>query len=590
MPRVPILKTAPRVAHVELKANLAKRELEGYASVWDVIDAHDDRVLRGAYTKTLVRREKPNGGWRIPLLWQHRMDRPIGVPKIIHEENEGTGIGLYFKDVLPNIPDADMALEAVHSGLIDGVSVGIELIEWKMVKVGDRDIRDLIELDLFERSLVSVPANDEARLLLALKGMAGITGAWVPNMRAVVQAIKTRLDVLAGNEYQKRMDLMARMGEYTSLSWLGVQDAVESGRLTPTLDTLEKWGRVLGMDVDTLCKGAEFMGVAPSQRTHVVVKEVIPFDRFPLLPEDEPWNGPLEIREADVDQLRMMSTWFDEDNPELKSSYKLPHHRAEDNWTNLRGVQAAMGALFGARAPLNVPDADRRGIYDHLAGHLREFDREPPEFRSYTPSEIKALFPDLAGTIEGSAEVKCKSCGSMVQKGEHVTRVLQGGIDAMVTHTRKRGDVLVLMADSARRPLKTIRQILSGHINCPPLEVLRGLASAMEGVTVRDLVDAAIADGCDPALYGREPSTPQFLGGHCPSLAEMRAMAEAAEGVSVSDLIDQAIAGGCDPSLYGRTTSSRDVGTSDLIKEHKATNKSVRGALDALQRKLTTLI
>jgi len=31
---------------------------------------------------------------------------------------------------------------------------------------------------------------------------------------------------------------------------------------------------------------------------------------------------------------------------------------------------------------VDIPDSDRRGVYNHLASHYRDFDREPPEFRS----------------------------------------------------------------------------------------------------------------------------------------------------------------------------------------------------------------
>lgn len=94
------------------------------------------------------------------------------------------------------------------------------------------------------------------------------------------------------------------------------------------------------------------------------------------------WNGPREVAQAsnDAAQLRRMHAWRDRDgDPEAKSSYKLPHHQANGTLV-LRGVRAALGALMGARGGVAIPTSDRRGVYNHLARHLREFDLEPPEF------------------------------------------------------------------------------------------------------------------------------------------------------------------------------------------------------------------
>lgn len=129
------------------------------------------------------------------------------------------------------------------------------------------------------------------------------------------------------------------------------------------------------------------------------LKRVIPFSVHgdgPKAPEDSPWNGPAEIRQAEVSDLRIMSTWFDAENADVKGSYKLPHHRAAGQHPVVwRGVRAAMAALFGARGGVNVPAGDRRGIYNHLARHYRQFDREPPEFRElgeYSEDDLKMLF------------------------------------------------------------------------------------------------------------------------------------------------------------------------------------------------------
>lgn len=110
-------------------------------------------------------------------------------------------------------------------------------------------------------------------------------------------------------------------------------------------------------------------------------------DGTPKAPEDEKWDGAAEVAAADVDDLKIMCAWVDSENAENKDAYKLPHHKASGNHAVVwRGVVAAMASLLGARGGVDIPDDDRKAVYNHLAKHYAEFDKEPPEFR--TANEI----------------------------------------------------------------------------------------------------------------------------------------------------------------------------------------------------------
>lgn len=125
------------------------------------------------------------------------------------------------------------------------------------------------------------------------------------------------------------------------------------------------------------------------------IKRVIPYKETPKAPEDTPWQAGREVREAEVSDLKIMCTWYDAENPDIKGSYKLPHHKASGAHPVVwRGVAAAMGALLGARGGVNIPDGDRKGCYNHLKKHYKQFDKEPPDFREYSEEELKELFPD----------------------------------------------------------------------------------------------------------------------------------------------------------------------------------------------------
>lgn len=112
-------------------------------------------------------------------------------------------------------------------------------------------------------------------------------------------------------------------------------------------------------------------------------KGVIGYKKHPLAPEDTSWNGPKEVAQADVKDLKVMCAWYDSENPDVKSSYKLPHHRASDKYTVWNGVRAAMAALFGARGGVKIPESDWNGVYNHLAKHYRDFGKEPPEKKHF---------------------------------------------------------------------------------------------------------------------------------------------------------------------------------------------------------------
>ena len=110
-------------------------------------------------------------------------------------------------------------------------------------------------------------------------------------------------------------------------------------------------------------------------------KKVIPYKKYPHAPEDMDWNASAEVKGASVEDLMKMCAWYDGENPDIKGSYKLPHHTVDGYKTVLAGCQAAMGAMMGARGGVDIPEDDRQAVYNHLAKHYEEFDKEPPMMR-----------------------------------------------------------------------------------------------------------------------------------------------------------------------------------------------------------------
>jgi len=45
------------------------------------------------------------------------------------------------------------------------------------------------------------------------------------------------------------------------------------------------------------------------------------------------------------------------------------------------GVRYAMGAVMGARTPMNVSEEDRKAAYNFLKSYYKKFDKEAPDFK-----------------------------------------------------------------------------------------------------------------------------------------------------------------------------------------------------------------
>ena len=83
------------------------------------------------------------------------------------------------------------------------------------------------------------------------------------------------------------------------------------------------------------------------------------------------WDGPKEVAAADVEDLKVMCAIVTGD-PEVKGSYKLPHHRAADKHPVVyRGCSAALAALSGARGGVKANAEKKAAARAHLMNHMR---------------------------------------------------------------------------------------------------------------------------------------------------------------------------------------------------------------------------
>lgn len=142
----------------EIKSISDSGAFTGYGSVFGVKDSCSDIVIKGAFTNSL-NQWKEKG--RLPaLLWQHKMDEPIGYyTKMVEDEN-----GLYLEGQL--LIDDDPLAKRAHAHMraksLSGLSIGYVLNDYDYDK--EKSAFILKDIDLWEVSVVTFPANDEARI------------------------------------------------------------------------------------------------------------------------------------------------------------------------------------------------------------------------------------------------------------------------------------------------------------------------------------------------------------------------------------------------------------------------------------------
>ena len=115
---------------------------------------------------------------------------------------------------------------------------------------------------------------------------------------------------------------------------------------------------------------------------------------------EEAWDGGLMRTrlKGGAAILRASHAWVDsEGDPESKSSYKFLHHHIGKNGklgaANVRAITSALGNLNARRT--SIPENERRGVYNHLARHLRDASRKPSELRSADLPDNSKPFPNF---------------------------------------------------------------------------------------------------------------------------------------------------------------------------------------------------
>jgi len=341
-----------------------------------------DRVYRFIGTTAIRDRmgdEIPLDGWQFDnylrnpvVLWAHRYDLPpVGRTLQIKkgktpDGNYGWVFEVEFAPEDAN-PFAEQIRKLVDGGFLNAVSVGFQSLKSKPIEESEEELEKRLEenpdlrpglkfekKELWELSICPVPANPQALRKAISNGQVEVPRE--------VELAMAHLDLIQSYE---ALHTTARIKKQLE----------EQGKKSEAQEKKEEEAPAPKSEEDPY-EGVEIKGAIPYS-VH---------GDGPKAPEDTPWNAGEELKKAtgDAKKLRRMHAWVNSSadgfDPAERQWYKLPHHKGDGAQPVVwRGVAAAMARLMQGKT--DIPEKDRKGVYNHLAQHYKQFGKEPPEFK-----------------------------------------------------------------------------------------------------------------------------------------------------------------------------------------------------------------
>jgi HK97 family phage prohead protease len=141
----------------------------GYGAVFGNIDTYGDVIEKGAFKESL-REWEGKGKWP-PMLLQHGggffgggADDMLPIGKWNSMEENTKGLKVEGQLFAMQTERGQYLYEGLKSGTLDGLSIGYEVKEFVAGTKPGEPRRKLTNLDLWELSVVTFPANDKARV------------------------------------------------------------------------------------------------------------------------------------------------------------------------------------------------------------------------------------------------------------------------------------------------------------------------------------------------------------------------------------------------------------------------------------------
>jgi uncharacterized protein len=158
--------------------------IEGHAAIFgELVPYHNERVERGAFTKTLA--EHLAAGTRPAMLWSHG-DDVIGVWESVTEDERGLKVrGRIIRETQRGAE----AFALIKAKAVDGFSIGFFARDSVRDKSGVRVIRDV---DLIEISITPTPASRKARITQVRSDGSHAAAAFIEAVKAATRALSPK--------------------------------------------------------------------------------------------------------------------------------------------------------------------------------------------------------------------------------------------------------------------------------------------------------------------------------------------------------------------------------------------------------------
>lgn len=178
----------------------------GYAATFDrEPDAYGDVIAKGAFADTL--KAWADSGRPVPVLYGHNMEDPdynIGTAELVEDER-----GLKTTATFDGSPKAQRVRELLAEGRLSKMSFAYDVLDEAPVELEDgTKANELRALDLFEVSVVLVPANGHAEIIesKARKDEGGGEAATLDDVLGVLTDIRDELKTLAASDNRDDAD------------------------------------------------------------------------------------------------------------------------------------------------------------------------------------------------------------------------------------------------------------------------------------------------------------------------------------------------------------------------------------------------
>lgn len=129
------------------------------------VDSDGDLLVKGCFAKSINDRgPESSTNRKIAFLWQHDMRDPIGKIMKIEEREDGAYATVQLSD-FDAVPNAKRAYYQLQEGTLNQFSFGFNYIWDKMEYDEEKDAFIIMEVKLYEISVVTMGANEETEYI-----------------------------------------------------------------------------------------------------------------------------------------------------------------------------------------------------------------------------------------------------------------------------------------------------------------------------------------------------------------------------------------------------------------------------------------